>query len=744
MDGEGGDTLSVRVEHLRMKDALRRRDDDVIAAESSEAGPEPVRGRPRRNAIIEPPLQRGNAFNEGAPSPVIRGGDAKASITDRARVMTLDQWEKKTSYESMLWGNEAFTDQLMAEHGHRLDPNANIDAVDLMNLSDVGQYAPTGGVDATDQDDNVDSGFESTSNPLHQGGAASEQLPAEELQAFRTSPALKGHKPEELVDFKRHVGGLWAQLKNIVRVFNDPTGTANGWRASFDALMHSLSVAKAAMGKWASSSLMQLIPGIGAGVALVRLGDEVVNRLRPQIALRSTQTEQLEKLRAQGVDVAHETALMTLIAESSRRIGYSMASLVTGLGVLTGQVAAVATAGWGLTVSAVSVVIGWATSAVEFFHNAWLQHKAAKSEAAHDEARDALDRAEQNLQLARDEADGSDVAYDRVVQADAELQQAKDLYQRAKHAMLADSNHAAFNEIIEKTFEPLRSGMADELSPDARELLKQYGLSSYFIVTTEMAFRSAQSRKDVTIDMDTAIDDVSGFLAVKRPQTIGDQLLGWLQGGIAGARRAAARLLGIDVPDELREADVRTMVTDRVSDRVHDAAVKAGRAAYDAPNPQLRIINDLSLISDAASRGFRSVFTELNHGHHQLAQNKGGAKVINDRYRWAENFVVEVVKRRLESYTCKGVAVTGNLIDELFDVSANMNKSLDVAVVQVEVKSGLDNPKGWKDAMTRLGLPEWIPDEEDPNQWRFDSKPGVKAAGGYGRMMGVPGERVRG
>lgn len=747
MDGGGRDARTVSAEHLRMGNYSdrRREEDEVVQAESS-ASTSQVVGRTRQsrsNAVYKAPLQRGNAFRESEPTPVTRGS-ADSALVDEATVMTVDEYERRQENERWLDGSRMadFETALAAEHQHRLAGDANPDADDLLGYRALGHELGKGLPMVTNQPSSSETSDDASTSSGPEGDEPDEaaDLTEEELQAFREKP-VEGHdtRPEELLDSKRRVAGLWASLKNVVKTFRDPTGNANGRRAAFTSVTLTLSAAKAGMHKWMTGAPMQLIPGVGAAVALLRIGEEVVNRLGPQLRLRDMQNEKLDELRkiknGTDDDIALETAHMTLIAESSRRIGYSIAQLSSSLGVLVGQVAAVATAGWGLTVSAISLVAGWAAAAVEFFHNAWVQHKAAKAEAHHNEAEELMHRAEENLRLAQSVADGSEASNETVLNAQLELREAEDVYRSARFHMVAKSNHAAFTELIEQTFKPLREGEATELSPESRDHLKEYGLSSFFVLTTEAAFRNATNPADVKIDMVTAIDDVSGFLAVRRPETIGDQLLGWLTDGVSRVKRPLARLFGVDQPDELTRTDVSTLVTDKMSEPVHAAAVKASRNSYSVDFPQTRIIASLNGIAEAASQGFGAVFTELNHGHHVLAGQDGGARIINERYHWAEEFAVDLVKRKLELYSCNGQGFTPDLIEELLTVTADMNKSLERAVIGVELKPGLDSAKGWKDAMERR-IPQWLASEDgNPNQWRIDQNARYEAAVGNGRLL---------
>jgi len=331
-------------------------------------------------------------------------------------------------------------------------------------------------------------------------------------------------------------------IDSLWEAFNEPSTTEEkGW-VVFGALKAALDLSKSACeAAKAVSTLaggaLAVIPGLGLAVSVMSFADTLLNTLQPLWAVRKSENKALETLRgkvAGTTDPAAKKALAlriasmeTLVTTSGRQIGFAIVDMTADLVMIVGQIATLAAGPFGTAVTLLGVTLSLAGLATRKVWTWVTSHKAANLKVAESAAKTGLEESQANYDAASAKATAAgatDKDRDDLTAATTELKEKEDAYDNAYMALVSTDANAAFKNIIDMAFAPLRATPPQAVDVATMELLKEHGVSEKFINATSAEITANPT---ATIDYEIAVEEAAGLVAVGPPINMMDRVASW-------------------------------------------------------------------------------------------------------------------------------------------------------------------------------------------------------------------------
>jgi len=417
-------------------------------------------------------------------------------------------------------------------------------------------------VDADDAQES-DEMVEHTNSLYDDSGSGADELLPQEREALGSKVHEEPEAVAELKPFKRRVGGLFANLNNLWRALRSDE-KSDGWQAAWFVTMNSAKAVKTSLG--VVGSFMKVLPIVGAAFSAIEFVDTVKNSLLPLRKIRDEQSLHLAYERIKEPEERDQNklrALLTLQSNISYEIGHTYANLGLTLTAIGANLGTALGGAYSYFVALGAMGVNLLREGVKFFWNLYKSSSAAAAESRDAERRSDVEDKQARVDALSEqiEAGGSEATAEdreRLDQAMFELREASDNYDKAHTQMLEKSNHAAFVETLQKLFDPVREGLVSDLDGSVYQLLRAYQVSGQFIEEALAVSKSGRPLSEGLLDI--AIDDVSHFLAVGKPEGVMARLGNFMSKLGRMALRRIKSSAGAHEWEPLDELDLRKVV----------------------------------------------------------------------------------------------------------------------------------------------------------------------------------------
>lgn len=401
-------------------------------------------------------------------------------------------------------------------------------------------------------------------NPLFDdSGSGDHDLLPQEREALGSKLHEKPEAVAELKPFKRRVAGLFANLNNLWgALLSDEK--SDGWRALWFVTLNSAKAVKSSLG--VVGSFLKVLPIVGAAFSALEFFDTVKNSLLPLRKISEQQSLQLAYERIKEPEERDQNkmrALLTLQSNISYELGHTYANLGLTLTAIGANLGTALGGAYSYVVALGAMGVNLLREGAKFCWNLYKSSSAAAAESKDAQRRSDVEEKQAEVDALREkiEAEGSDATAEdreRLDQAMFELRNASDSYDKAHAQMLEKSNHAAFVETLQKLFDPVREGSASDLDGSVYKLLEAYQVSKQFIAEALAVSKSGRPLSEGLLDI--AIDDVSHFLAVGKPEGVTARMGKFLSKLGRMALRRIKSSAGVHEWEPLDELDLRQVV----------------------------------------------------------------------------------------------------------------------------------------------------------------------------------------
>jgi hypothetical protein len=241
----------------------------------------------------------------------------------------------------------------------------------------------------------------------------------------------------------------------------------------------------------------------------------------PLREIRDQQSLQLAYERAKDPEQQDQnkiTALTTLQKNINYEMWHTMTSLSLTATAFFGHIATIFSGAYGYLVAGGAMAVNLLREGAKFLWDLFKKSSAARAEDKNDRFAAAIEEKQANL-VALEESIGPNPTPEQREQLDIanrDFEQARSEFDEVHTLMLQKSNHAAFVEVLQGVFAPVKEGLATDIAPEDRLLLKSYGVSEQFIRNALEEAHDHRPLSDLVIGI--AIDDISHFLAWGKPQ----------------------------------------------------------------------------------------------------------------------------------------------------------------------------------------------------------------------------------